>query len=244
MDLAPSPAVAMAVAQTLELISRQGIPAKSRLPGERSLADAVGVSRTTIRAALRKLEDDGVVEGHPQRGWYVRRHGRVSDRSSELESFTEVARARGFTPSSEVLQVASRRASIDEAEQLDVPPATPVIELSRLRRVDGIPICIDRTVMIESVCGGVLEADLGRESLYEQLQSRCGVWITTSASILQARAASRSEAPLLDLSEGEPVLEISTRSSAAGAVVLISDVVYRGDSYRFQAELHRERPFA
>jgi GntR family transcriptional regulator len=243
MDMAPSPAVAMAVAQTLDLISRQGITPRSRLPGERSLAEAVGVSRTTIRAALRKLEEDGVIEGHPQRGWYVRQRGRLSDRSSELESFTEVARARGFTPSSDVLEVASRRATIDEAERLAIPPAAPVIQIERLRRLDGIPICIDRTVMIESLCAAVLEADLARDSLYEQLQSRSGIWITRSASTLQARAATRSEAALLDLREGDPVLEISTRSSAGGAIVLVSDVVYRGDSYRFQAELHRDRPF-
>lgn len=243
MDSAPSPAVAIAVAETLELIARQGQPEGSRLPGERALAETIGVSRTTVRAALQKLEEDGVIEGHPQRGWYVRRHESVSDRSSELESFTEVARARGFTPTSDILTAVTRRATIDEAESLDLPPAAPVIELARLRRVDGIPICVDRTVMVESVCAGILEADLATGSLYEQLQARCGVTVTRAASTLQARGASESEAALLDLTTGDPVLEIATRSSAGGSVILVSEVVYRGDSYRFQAEVHRSRPF-
>ncbi|MGX5682496.1 GntR family transcriptional regulator [Schumannella luteola] len=243
MDASTSPAVAIAVAQTLELIDRGGQGEGSRLPGERALAESIGVSRTTIRAALQRLEEEGVIEGHPQRGWYVRRHESVSDRSSELESFSEVARARGFTPTSDILTATTRRASIDEAESLDLPPAAPVIELTRLRRVDGIPICIDRTVMVESVCAGVLEADLVTGSLYEELQRRCGVAITRSASTLQARAATEAEARLLDLDTGAPVLEIATKSMAGSSIVLVSDVVYRGDSYRFQAELQRSRPF-
>ncbi|KZE89651.1 HTH-type transcriptional repressor YvoA [Microbacterium sp. TNHR37B] len=243
MDAATSPAVAIAVTQTLDLIARQLSGEGARLPGERSLAESIGVSRTTVRAALQKLEEDGVIEGQPQRGWYVRRHGSVSDRSSELESFTEVARARGFTPSSDVLSATERRATIDESEQLELPPAAPVIELDRLRRVDDIPICIDRTIMSGTACAGILDADLATASLYEQLQVRCGVFVTRSASTLQARAASAREAELLDLRAGDPVLEISTKSLAGSTVVLVSDVVYRGDSYRFQAELVRTQPF-
>jgi GntR family transcriptional regulator len=243
MDATTSPAVGIAVAETLELIARRGQSEGSRLPGERALAETIGVSRTTVRAALQRLEEDGVIEGHPQRGWYVRRRESVSDRSSELESFSEVARARGFTPTSDILSAVTRRASIDEAESLDIPPAAPVIELDRLRRVDGIPICVDRTVMVESACTGILAADLAGGSLYEQLQSHCGVYITKSASTLQARSATTTEAELLDLREGDPVLEIATVSSASGTIILVSDVVYRGDSYRFQAELHRSRPY-
>ncbi len=244
MNTAISPTVSFAVQETMQLIARGGFGGGARLPGERSLADTIGVSRTTVRHALRKLEEDGVIFGHPQRGWYVRDGKGLSDRSTELESFTEVALARGFTPSSDVLAFETRKATIDEAESLRIPPASGVIEIERVRKVDDIPICIDRSIVVESLCSELMGADLTTGSLYAELRDRCGVAIYRSSCVLQARSPSPQESELLALAPHDPVLEILTTSSSVdGTPVLTSRVVYRGDSYRFQAELYRNSPF-
>lgn len=245
MDQGSSPTVALAVAETLSLIAHGRQPPGSRLPGERALADSFGVSRTTVRAALRRLEHEGAIEGHPQRGWYVRESRSVSDRSTELESFTEVARSRGFTATSRVLVFKSRVAAIDEAETLEIAPASAVIEITRLRKLDGIPICIDSSVLVGALCDGILAADMESDSLYESLQRFCGVTVYRSTCTLQARKATEAQAGMLELVPGDPVLEVNAKTSTLdGSVVLSSVVVYRGDSYRFQAELFRSTPFS
>ena len=56
----------------LAAVGTGDIPLGSRLPAERRLADALGVSRGTVVAALDQLEARGVVERRPGSGSYVR----------------------------------------------------------------------------------------------------------------------------------------------------------------------------
>ena len=55
-------------------------PEGSRLPGERQVAERLGVSRPLVREALRGLAERGLVEVVPGRGTFTRRV-RTSDRS-------------------------------------------------------------------------------------------------------------------------------------------------------------------
>lgn len=237
-------AVAYAAAQLREYIARTALRPGARMPGERVLADEIGVSRTTLRSALAELEQDGLVDGRPQRGWFVRGSHGFSDRSSELESFTEIARTRGFEPRSRLLHLAERRATLDEASALDVPPGAPVVQVTRLRMLDGIALCIDDSLLVAALAGGVVDMDFERGSLYAELQDRCGISVFRSSCTLLARKAEPDEAELLDMPAGDPVLELTARTAARdGTTVLTSTVVYRGDSYRFHSELFRSMPF-
>ena len=56
----------------LTAVGTGDIPLGTRLPAERRLADALGVSRGTVVAALDQLVDRGVVERRPGSGSYVR----------------------------------------------------------------------------------------------------------------------------------------------------------------------------
>ena len=120
-----------------------------RLPGERALAAQLSVIRETLRQALRQLADEGVLRPSPQRGWYVTTH-MISQPPNVLQSFTGMAHARGLTPTTRVLTSAQRPATLSEAEQLTLAPASPVLDLRRLRSLDGIPFSVDHTVVVLS----------------------------------------------------------------------------------------------
>lgn len=238
-----TPRVAAFAAERLrERIARSSLHAGARLAGERSLADDIGVSRTTVRAALALLRDEGIIDNQPQRGWFVRGSNGFADRSSELESFTEVARARGFEPRSTPLVVERRTATFDEATELDIAPGAPVVHLRRLRSLDSIPLCIDDVLLVAAHADGILEMDLETGSLYQALEDLCGISVFRSSCTLQARRADAEEAGLLATAIGDPVLELTAKTYGKdGTTVLTSTVVYRGDAYRFHAELFRHR---
>ena len=93
----------------------------SRLPGERDLAVSLGVSRSTLRQALGELAQQGTLERSSQRGWFVAHHV-VGEPPSTLQSFTEMARARGLTPQSRILAERQRPASFSiDAGVLQLP---------------------------------------------------------------------------------------------------------------------------
>ena len=213
-----------------------------RLPAERSLAVEYGVSRVTLRNALQRLADEGLLESVVGSGWFVTPQV-VGEPPSVLQTFSEMARARGLRPTARVLSQRVRTTTMAEADLLRTAPAATVVEIVRLRGMDATVICLDTSVLPLSLAAALVDADLTDDSLYQQFEARCGVRVDRSSYAVQAEAADRTLARQLGVDVGWPILvghEVGYDS--AGRPVLIGLTRYRGDAYRFQADLFRPRP--
>jgi GntR family transcriptional regulator len=211
----------------------------TKLPGERGLAVQFGVSRSTLRAALGQLEAEGGLARSAQRGWFVPSEV-VGEPASTLQTFTEMARARGLRPTSHVLERTIRPSTLEESAQLRIAPAARVLVIRRLRGMEDTPVCIDTNTLPLANVEPLATADLEDQSLYEWLGSACGISVHRCAYSVQAAAAEPELASLLDIEPGRPVLvgrEVAYASN--GTPVLIGINHYRGDAYRFQADLFR-----
>ncbi len=80
--------------------------ADGRIPSESDLANELGVSRTTIRDALSRLEIEGVVFRRQGSGTYVNEPGlQIRSRLEEIWSYEAVLEAHGYTPLTSVLGI-------------------------------------------------------------------------------------------------------------------------------------------
>ena len=79
----PSRLQVYAAGQILEVIRQEGMKAGQHL-GEETLAERLGVSRTSVRGALRILGAQNIVDARPHRGYVLRQDG------SDLEAGTEL----------------------------------------------------------------------------------------------------------------------------------------------------------
>jgi GntR family transcriptional regulator len=158
---------------------------------------------------------------------------------SQLLSFTELARSRGLQASSRVLSQAVRAATFSEAEDLQVPPAAKVLELVRLRSMDGVPITLETAVLPLRRVEWLLDLDLTDRSLYEVLAEH-GLHVQRSKYTVQAMNAGEREAALLELTVGAAVLmALDITYTVERVPVVVTTNRYRGDAYRFTADLFR-----
>jgi GntR family transcriptional regulator len=232
-------AVADAYRKVSDLLRRRAFPPGSRLPGERDLAASIGVSRSTLRKALDLMDEEGHLDRSPQRGWFVPPQV-VGEPPSTLQSFSEMARSRGLTPGAKILGDQQRPAAFEEARRLRIAPAAQVLELTRLRTLDAVPVCVDVSVVVLARVPRLAAVDMTDRSLYETIEELSDVRIARSSYTLRADASSQHIADLLEIPPGSPILVGEEVTYAAdGAPVLAATLSYRADAYRFEADLFR-----
>ena len=108
----------------LDLIAERGLDAGDKLDTESALSERFGVSRPTIREALKSLEQEGVLNAVQGQGRFISSMGSLAVERpiTRYESITEVLTALGYDIVSSVLSVTEAGASAVEAKALKIEP--------------------------------------------------------------------------------------------------------------------------
>lgn len=202
------------------------------VPSEGELAELWHSSRGPIRNALAALKTEGLIE--TRRGRPARVAIRKAQQPAEVSiPFTRWARDIGTQPGAQTQEVSLRRANEDKARELDITPGDPIVEVVRLRLLDGRPTMLERLTFIESVGRLLFEVDLDTVSITEYLEDR-GFGSTDVDHYIDAVAADELDSRLLDVDPGSPILRLHRVSRGAdGRVFEASDDRYRSDIIRF-----------
>jgi GntR family transcriptional regulator len=131
------------------------------------------------------------------------------------------------------------------AETLRLRPGAPVIHIDRLRFVGGEPIVLVATYLPQASVPGLIDVDLTRRSLYEYLETAYGIVIVRGKRTLEAAAAGKHEAALLQVKRGAPLIVLdSVGYLEDGTPIETYHALHRGDRSRFEVELLRvsDRP--
>lgn len=183
--------------------TRNSLPG-SLLPSESALATQFNVSRMTARQGVQNLAKEGLVVRRRGAGTYVAEHPLYRN-GGVLFSFTEDMRRRGLSARSVLLSASLRPAVAGEAEALRLADDERVVSIERIRFADGIPVAIERAVLLTS-CAAVLSADLETGSLHEALAT-IGHVPTVAQSWITARMPTDEEMQLLTFpNQREPLL--------------------------------------
>lgn len=214
-----------------------GLPPHHAIPSERELQDRFGVSRLTVRHAIAKLVDEGVLYNVHGSGTYVGSN-EIFSKAPKLTSFSEDMRSRGYEASSQLLGLTRQRADAEVALALGISEGAECIHIRRLRLADARPLAVEDV----HVPGSVLQIEQFSPtgSLYEQL-AQGGHEIFRAEQEIKAINLEQEYAALLDVAAGAAALEVSRVSSdRRGRRIEHARTIYRADRYSFQLAVTRE----
>jgi GntR family transcriptional regulator len=201
----------------LELILARRF-ADGRLPAEGSLAELLGVSRTTVRAALLSLQQDGFITRRRGAGTVVN-HNVVASRLGlhRLVGFSTLLREAGHEPSVDVDVELHTSLSDSWRKRLQVPVQTTAYVLIKLFRADGKPaIAVVDVIPVDSL-SRELDFEAIPDSIFELFSTSGKRPIDHAVVELAPQNASTAVARRLRLNPGAAYLELVESHYAAGA---------------------------
>jgi len=205
------------------------------LPSESELSTEFGVSRVTVRRALERLRDDGVIESRQGFGWFVTT-APVQQRLGRLDTIESQLEERGVKPQRQILEFAFVDAPAHVAEVLG---CEQVLRVKRLNLADGAPFAVV-TVWCPAELGQHLSRrDVERKPFYELL----GVELRGATQSIGAAAVGETDASLLAVPVGSPVLRCErVTTSLDGRPILLSEHLFAAHRTEFVVDLPQAEP--
>jgi len=210
--------------------------AGERLPAEPDLAKQLGVSRATLREAMRTFEGQGIIRRRQGVGTFVVSHTQIIESGLEfLRSIESMAQAIGLEVSMGALSILTVDASPDVALSLKIAAGTPVIRISRVIYADNRPAAY----LVDILPQDVLTAEELKEgftgSVLDFLLQRGSPRLANSVTEIQAVAVPTEIARSLEIQRGDVLLRfVANLVAENGQVVDHSHSYFLPGYFRFQ----------
>ncbi len=191
-------------ADLAELIART--PAGQRLVSEPALAKQLGVSRATLREAMRMFETQGLIRRRQGSGTFVVGKVAVIESGLEvLESLETMVKRLNLEVSISDLSIEITKADAEHASALNVPMDTKLTRVRRVIRADGRPVAyLVDTLLEETLHSKDMPADF-HGSVLDFLLAR-GDSLSSSRANISAIGATAEVAKALEIQRGDVLL--------------------------------------
>ncbi len=200
-----------------------------RFPTDRELVEHYGVSRHTVREAVRHLRARGIIERERGRGSTVR-VPEFSTPSGALYSLFREVESQGIPQTSTVLALDMRPDEV-AAGRLELDPDTDLFHLERIRYAGEQPLAVDTVWLPPDLGEPLLDVDFTRTALYDELEARAGVRLTGGRETITALVPDADLADVLDLDDDEACLRIERIGELDGRVVECRVTLVRGSRF-------------
>jgi GntR family transcriptional regulator len=208
----------------------RGLLPGDRMPTEHALVGQFGVSRETVREALRGLEEDGLIKRWPGRGTVVVKlpDPRPEQRLTGLvDDFTELK----LNTKAEVLSHNVEFAPPEIAAALSGSPDEPRYRIRRRRLLDGVPLAHHDGYMPVDIGMALVRLDLRRTTLLREITTTLNLTAREDYQHIDATTADTEMAELLCVAVGAPLL----------AITRVFDIDSRGPSVFFRSHFRSDR---
>lgn len=206
----------------------------STFPGELALVTEYGVSRHTVREALRRLREEGRVLAERGRAPRLAPPQQIDQPVGALYSLFASVEAAGLSQRS-LVRALDRRADGVVAARLGLDGSAPLVYLERLRLAGDEPLALDRVWLPYDLAAPLLDADFTRTALYDELASRAGVRLTAGEEQVRAVVPAPAQRALLGCAPGVAAFAIDRVGRSGRRAVEWRQSLVRGDRFTLSA---------
>lgn len=206
---------------------------KEKLPSEYELAKSLGVSRATLREALRLLEEENVIVRRHGVGTFVSPKPLFTSGIEHLTSISSMIRKAGMEPGTIYLSSSKTFPSEEDIKRFHCKKDEHVITIERVRTANGEPVvyCVDK------VLKQYLPADfLSREegSIFTAIEESGQIRVTHAIAFIDPTGYHEVASPILEC-EPETALLVLTQLhyNDNEQVVLFSKNYFKADKFSF-----------
>lgn len=178
-----------------------------RLPSEPKLAEILGVSRATLREAMRIFETQGRLRRQQGIGTFVLHPSQIIESGLEvLESIETLAEQIGLPVSMGDLEITCLVANDDIAEKLKLEPGTDLLRVSRVILTEGRPTAYLIDILPKTIISDEDVRTKFTGSVLDLLLTRGDPTLGNSRCQIGAIAANQEVARALNIQRGDPLL--------------------------------------
>ena len=203
-----------------------------KLPSENELAKSLGVSRATLREALRILEDENIIIRKHGIGTFVIEKPVFSSGIEELYSITQMIEKNGYKAGTIYINVRDIEPSKEDLEGFQLDNLKSLIRIERIRTANEEPVvyCIDK------IPESVLSKDFNfqKDGSIFQVLDQNNIHISYAITDIKTIGFHEKISPLLHLTQDSSLLVLKqVHYDNNDRPVLISINYFRPDKFRF-----------
>ncbi|HUH06789.1 MAG TPA: GntR family transcriptional regulator [Egibacteraceae bacterium] len=220
----------------VERIASGELAPGTKLPPEPEFAAELGIARSTLREALRSLEEDGFITRTRGVGTVVTSRTRLTNNLDVNFSVTEAIWAAGHEPGTEAVRIVTRAADEHERQLLRLPEGASVAVIERTRTADGRPVVFSRDALSSDLLLGRPDQlrGLAAESTYELLERRYGLTVHHGIATFRPMKADREVARHLRVTRGALLLYVrQVDYDENGLPLLLSHEYHLAEAFEF-----------
>lgn len=225
-----------------EIIKREAVGGSltdenGKIPTENELAEMFNVSRVTVRAALKHLENQGILTRKRGRGTFYNAN-EVEKWTGHLMGFSETIETAGFKPGAKTLcGKISDPAPTTVRKNLELEKAW---ELKRVRLANETTIALEHSYFPIDIGIEFEKQNLDDLLVYRYMERELRVMLHKGRQIISAVNASKELAEILHISEGDALIYVERVTCTLDQrPVEFLTAYYRPDYFQYTVQLTR-----
>jgi len=202
----------IALYEQLKIIIRNNIINKvykigDQLPNETELGRIYGVSRITVRRALKELAKEGLLEIKQGKGTFVKQ-SKLNLKIMDLGGFNNALSDIEHSVNTKILEKKIIKANDEIAKAFELPAGFEVLKLKRLIIDDGEPLSIDIAYFPTAIFPGIYEKITDNVSTFNIMKKEYGVVMSKVYKEFSIVIAQKEFSKLLNCSPTQPLFSV------------------------------------